>query len=298
MENKTVLIVGMGFGNAVYVPIYQHLGFKIVTVDAYKEADFKTVHDAVNTNQLFNVVHICTPNYTHEELTKIIAPYAEIIFVEKPGVINHVAWAELVKDHIHTTRIVMVKNNQYREDIERFKYLLSESCSVTLNWSNKNRIPHPGSWFTTKSLAFGGVSRDLIPHMLSYFTVMTNYFESNKLYVVAEQKHTLDQITTTDYGVVNPNGVFDVDDYCSFKFIDQEGVNWDITASWKDNKEDDSSITFTLRSGEVVKFDLGLCPEEAYKTMIITALENKDNDKFWKDQYEQDMWIHRQVEKI
>jgi len=298
MANKTVLIVGMGFGNAVYVPVYQQLGFDIVTVDAYKKADFKNLKEAIDTYRLFNVVHICTPNYTHEELTRAVAPYAEIVFVEKPGVTNHISWAELVNDHIDTTRIVMVKNNQYREEIERFKYLLGESKSIKLNWSNKNRIPNPGSWFTTKELAFGGVSRDLMPHMLSYFTTMTNYFDSTKLHVIAEQRYTLEQIADTDYGVVDPNGIVDVDDYCSFKFVDDQGRDWDIIASWKSNLPDDSSLSFILKSGEIVKYDLGLCPESAYKSMIVSALDNKNNDKFWKDQYEQDMWIHRQVEKI
>jgi predicted dehydrogenase len=298
MANNIVLIVGMGFGNAVYRPIYQELGFNIVTVDLYKDADFNSLDAAIKAHKLFNVVHICTPNYTHEELTRAVAPYAEIVFVEKPGVANHTDWAKLVKDHIDTTRIVMVKNNQYREEIDRFKNLLEESKSVKLNWTNQNRIPNPGSWFTTKELAFGGVSRDLIPHMLSYFTTMTNYFDSNKLHVIAEQRYTLEQITNTDYGKVDPNGIFDVDDYCSFKFVDDKGIDWDIVASWKNDQLDDSSLTFILKSGGVVKIKLGLCPESAYKSMIVSALDNKSNDKFWKEQYEQDMWIHRQVEKI
>jgi predicted dehydrogenase len=298
MSNKTALIVGLGFGNAVYVPIYQQLGFNIVTVDMQKDADFKTLSDAIDAHQLFNVVHICTPNFTHEKLAKEIAPYAEIVFVEKPGVADHIAWSDLVEEHIDTTRIVMVKNNQYRAEIEQFRNLLADSVSVNLKWTNKNRIPNPGSWFTNKELAFGGVSRDLIPHMLSYFTTLTDYFYSEKLHVLATQNYTLDQITDSDYGTVDPDGIYNVDDHCSFEFVDTNSVNWKIVSSWKNNEADDSSISFVLKSDEIVKIELGLCPEEAYKTMIITALDNKDNDKFWQQQYQQDMWIHRQVEKI
>jgi predicted dehydrogenase len=296
--NKKTLIVGMGFGNAVYVPVYQQLGFEIVTVDSTKSANFSKIEDALQEHEHFDTVHICTPNYTHEVIARTVALNSSIVFVEKPGVENHAAWANLVKEFIETTRFVMVKNNQYRQEIERFKYLLAESTKVTLNWTNRNRIPNPGSWFTTKELAFGGVSRDLMPHMLSYFTVLTDYFSSSKQHVTADQNYTLDIIDSTDYGIVDPQGIYNVDDQCSFNFIDAEGVNWNMLASWKNNKLDDSSISFVLRSGEIVKFELGLCPQSAYETMIITALDNLHNDKFWKDQYEQDMWIHRQIGPI
>lgn len=296
--NKKTLIVGMGFGNAVYVPVYQQLDFEIVTVDSTKPADFSNVEDALEKHKHFDTVHICTPNYTHEFIARTVAPYSSIVFVEKPGVENHIAWANLVQEFIETTRFIMVKNNQYREEIERFKYLFAESTKVILNWTNRNRIPNPGSWFTTKRLAFGGVSRDLMPHMLSYFTILTDYFSSNKQHVTANQNYTLDSIDSTDYGTVDPQGIYDVDDQCSFKFIDAKGVSWNMLASWKNNKSDDSSISFVLHSGDIVKFELGLCPESAYKTMIVTAIDNLNNDKFWKDQYEQDMWIHRQIGPI
>jgi len=296
--NKKVLIVGMGFGNAVYVPVYQQLGFDIVTVDAYKDADFDNIESAIDVNKFFNTVHICTPNHTHEELARKVAPYAEIIFVEKPGVKDQLAWAKLTTDFIDTTRIIMVKNNQYREEIERFKFLLQRSKKVIINWTNKNRIPNPGSWFTTKEFAFGGVSRDLMPHLLSYFTVMTDYFNSTKKYASANQHYTLESITDSDYGVVDPSGTYNVDDFCYFNFLDTNDTDWEMTSSWKNNEPDDSSISFVLNTNEIVKFKLGLCPESAYKTMIVTALENLKNDKFWKDQYEQDMWIHRQVQPI
>jgi hypothetical protein len=32
--------------------------------------------------------------------------------------------------------------------------------------------------------------------------------------------------------------------------------------------------------------------------MIKTAVANKDNDIFWKDQFKQDFWIHKQIETL
>lgn len=295
MTNKKTLIVGMGFGQAVYVPIYTELGFDIVTVDPIKPAQFASVQEALRAHDYFDTVHVCTPNHTHEAVTRTVAAYAGIVFVEKPGFSDHVAWADMVKDFIYTTRIMMVKNNQYRDEMANFQNLLAQSHSVLLNWKNQHRIPNPGSWFTTKELSFGGVSRDLMPHLLSYFTEMADYIGANKLYVSAEQSVQLADITHTDYGAVDHSGVYDVDDYCNFKFLDVNGVKWQITASWHGSDSDDSSITFKLRNGQSLRFELGLCPESAYKSMICAAIHNQNNDEFWKKQYEQDMWIHRQV---
>lgn len=290
------LIVGLGFGRAVYQPVLSRLGYNVITVDLKGNADFTTIAEAVASCGHFDITHICTPNHTHNELARQAAPHSKIVFVEKPGVANHTQWHDLIKDF--DARITMVKNNQYRDDIERFKYFANESFKIVVRWDSKNRVPNPGSWFTNKKYAFGGVSRDLIPHMLSYYTVMTDYINGSKNRVVAAQNHDLSSIETTDYGVVDKNGVYDVDDFCMFEFIDNEGIEWILTANWKNDIADDSSITFFMNRGDPVTFNLGLCPEAAYEKMIVTATENLNNDKFWKSQYEQDMWIHRQIEQI
>ena len=162
------LIVGMGFGNAVYRPVLESLGHKVVTVDTDKTADFKTIQDAVDKFKFFDTVNICTPNFTHEVLTKEIARHARLVFVEKPGVIDAKCWQCLVED-FPNTRIVMVKNNQFRKEISYYQTLAEKSKNIRVVWNNHNRVPNPGSWFTTKSLAFGGVSRDLMPHAMSYY---------------------------------------------------------------------------------------------------------------------------------
>ena len=45
-----------------------------------------------------------------------------------------------------------------------------------------------------------------------------------------------------------------------------------------------------------VRHELGLCPGEAYKAMIQKAMSNLNNNTFWQDQLEQDIWIHEQIE--
>lgn len=293
---KTSLVVGMGIGN-LYASVLDELGHGVVTVDSdpNKGADFTSVDDAIATCRLFDTVHICTPNFTHIKIARKLAACSRIVFIEKPGVATSDAWQQLVIDY-PKTRFMMVKNNQFRDEISQFKELAKKSKTVYLKWNNCNRIPSPGSWFTDKSLAFGGVSRDLIPHMLSYYCVLTDYTKGNKLYANAVQRNELKDIDSTDYGIINYDGVYNVDDFCEIEFLNGH-TKYILTANWRTLSPSDIGISFDV-NGETIKFELGLCPESAYKQMIYEAVENLSNDAFWQEQFEQDMWIHKQIENL
>ena len=62
--------------------------------------------------------------------------------------------------------------------------------------------------------------------------------------------------------------------------------------------EEDSSIEFIMQDNSIERFELGWCPEEAYHNMIVSALDNADNSKFWLEQYDIDTWIHERIEKL
>lgn len=287
------LIVGMGIGQ-LYHSVFNSLGYTVdsVDIDPSKNATFKSVEEVVDN---YDIAVVCTPNYTHEVIARTIAKKCKIVLVDKPGVVDSKSWQCLVED-FPNTRFMMVKNNQYRDEISEFQRLVGSSKRIHVIWNNKNRIPHPGSWFTTKDLAFGGVSRDLIPHMLSYYTCLTNYKSGTRIFASAVQRHELKNITSTDYGNVNPNGVYNVDDFAELEYY--SGVTkWILSANWKDDKSDDVYISFSSNNS-AIKHSLGLCPESAYKKMIETAVKNLNNNEFWNEQFEQDIWIHKQMEKL
>jgi predicted dehydrogenase len=283
------LIVGLGFGKAVYKPIYENLGWDIVTVDSINpEANFKFISEVKGK---FNVAHICTPNFTHYELADAAAKISKIVFVEKPGVKTAAQWQQLL-DNNPKTRIVMTKNNQYRDNIMDMARSAAENPdeNVNIDWVNKNRVPNPGSWFTTKELAFGGVSRDLMPHMLSIYQMLNpNWLEDKATFSRTYQNWGLSQIDTTDYGVVNKQGTYDVDDACTFEF-----GRFHLYANWRSVTKDEQVGVTT----SVAKYPLGLCPVEAYERMIKTAIKNQSTDKFWEQQKEMDLWIHQQLELV
>lgn len=294
-KKKISIVVGMGIGE-LYKQVLTDLGHYVVTVDSNPErsADFPSVEFAIHVCRDFDTAHICTPNFTHEELARKLANKSKIVLIEKPGVINSTAWINLIKD-FPNTRFYMVKNNQYREEMETFKDLYSKSKSVSVCWKRKNCIPNPGSWFTTKSQAYGGVSRDLIPHMLSYYTAMEDFELGKTIFANSQQRHNLESIKDTEYGIVNREGTYDVDDFCE---ITLEGkLPWSLVADWKSDSDDNSSINFDTGI-EKISFNLGWCPEYAYKKMIQDLIINLNNNDFWIQQNKQDVFIHKQIETL
>lgn len=285
------LVIGLGIGQ-LYKSVLEELGYAVDTVDFSPDKN-PTYKNTKEISKQYDIAVICTPNFTHESIAKEIAKYCKIILVEKPGVVSSSAWKSLIEDH-PDNRIMMVKNNQYRKEINEFRRITTSSTDVCITWNNRNRIPNPGSWFTTKHLSFGGVSRDLLPHMLSYYTVLTDYTAGSKIASVSKQNHNLETIDSTDYGVVNKKGTYDVDDFIELKFSNNQ-QNWKLSADWKDNKSDDVYISFSNKLSSV-KHALGLCPESAYKEMIKTTVNNLNNKDFWTSQFEQDYWIHQQIE--
>jgi predicted dehydrogenase len=293
--SKRSLVVGMGIGQ-LYKTVLEKLGHEVITVDSdiSKGAMLPTVESAILSHAPFDTVHICTPNFTHEVIARTVARVSKIVFIEKPGLIDSKCWQCLVED-FPETRFMMVKNNMWRNNIADLLEKANHAKQVHIRWVRKNCIPSPGSWFTTRKLAFGGVSRDLMPHLLSLYIAMNpNWRKETVTGKHSLQLHNLESIDSTEYGTVNPNGTYDVDDRCHLLF----GSKWTLVADWRTMKEEDSSIIFIMKDTSVQRFELGWCPEEAYHNMIVDAVSNLNNDVYWKNQFEQDFWIHEKIEKL
>jgi len=290
------LVVGLGIGK-LYVDVLTQLGADVVTVDLdeSKNPNFTNFLEACNSNK-FDTVHICTPNFTHEDLfydyLKSNPNPNSIVFVEKPGFKTAQRWQKASESNV---RLMMVKNNQYRSNIKDMCKDAENSKYIRLNWINFNRVPNPGSWFTTKNLSWGGVSRDLVPHLLSYLPMFfpKNYRDCSITRNLVSQRSNLEDLVSSDYGNVNPSGTYNVDDYCALE-LNLTSTRMLIIADWRSMREDNVSIEIDGGSNYL----LGLCPEEAYTTMIKNALENRDNNNFWFEQRIQDIWIHKILETL
>lgn len=292
---KTVLVVGLGMGQQ-YRDWLTEEGHTVHTVDIdeTKKPTFTSI-DQARGHTHYDIVYIGTPNSTHETLCRKIADYAKIVLVEKPGVESPERWASLLAD-FPSTKIMMVKNNQWRDEIPQWRELYKKANSIDVMWHNHNRIPWPGTWFTDKSRAFGGVSRDLMPHLLSYVCAISDTWRESKVVdQTASQDYQLADISDTEYGTVNAGGVLDVDTRARM-VIDDTRVWWQLSAIWKHDGADRSEIVFNMADGTKEVFELGLCPKEAYVKMINAAIEGLEKQNFFfENQLVQDRWIHQQV---
>ena len=103
------------------------------------------------------------------------------------------------------------------------------------------------------------------------------------------QKWKLEDLTGSDYGAVNVEGVYDVCDYATEKWLLNDKTIVEVSASWKEGIDDQSIVVQTTDSS--YKWDFGLCPAEAYGTMI----EDGQTDDY--DVHRNiDTWIHKHLE--
>tara|TARA_R110000796_G_scaffold60233_4_gene139128 strand:- start:322 stop:1221 length:900 start_codon:yes stop_codon:yes gene_type:complete len=291
------LVIGMGIGQ-LYKSILTAEGHTVVTVDQdpAKGADYTDVAVAITEHVFFDTAHVCTPNFTHVAVCDQVAPFSRIVFVEKPGAATANEWISLIERHPRTC-ITMVKNNQWRTDFFSLAHSAKKSSVIRLNWINKNRVPNAGSWFTNKELSYGGVSRDLLPHLLSFVSAFdVDFSNATVTHKHSEQRWTLDTLTDTDYGTVNKLGIYDVDDRAELTLTNNDKT-YILVADWRDNVEDNRSLTFEMKDSSR-RYELGLCPEDAYLNMILTCVKNLNNTVFWQQQFKHDVWIHDMMELL
>lgn len=274
---KRILVIGLGMGNT-YTRILKEMNHEVLTfdIDSSKNPTFSTIESLITfceKSQGFDMVVVSTPNYLHDMYVQLMMQYCSLFLVDKPGFATSEQW-KFLNDEVD---IIMIKNNLYRDEF----LSLGKIDRLDIIWANRNRIPNPGSWFTDKERAFGGVSRDLLPHLLSiYLSIFPNDLP---IETRIKQQYTLEDIDSTDYGIVNKNGIYDVDDQCMVTF-----PNGKLFCSWKGTVEKD---TFRMNN-----IELGLCPEIAYAKMFADILRFDDNVFEWNKRL--DLKIHEIIEKI
>lgn len=274
---KALLAGYGGIGSNVYFPELDKLGYTVDILDKHALVDYTDVDEIKGS---YDLAIVCTPNHTHEPIARKLASLGtRQIFIEKPGVANSANWYDMCETY-KDTQFHLVKNNLYRKNYGSIFELMNKNTviGIDINWLNKNRIPNPGSWFTNYEQAFGGVSHDLMPHLYCFAikllgqekVLKTEFFQG------CYQRWALSNIKNTDYGIVDSDGIFDVDDI-SQAAANINGISLRMTASWKEGY-DKQSITLFLKNGETYEWDFGLCPSEAYGLMLQDTKDSRDLD--------------------
>jgi len=301
--NKAIVVGLGGIGKNVYVPQLKKLGYDVQTVDPdprVTTATYGTVND-ISKDREYDIAVICCPNIHHLNAILELSDVCKTILVEKPGLANTAAWNRTVSrfpDH----KIVLVKNNLYRHRIHDDLGTMFDPdhvAKVEITWFNKDRIPNPGSWFTTKEQAFGGVTHDLFPHLYCFMYILFPLFQILKVKptVLSMQRWNLDTLgESTDYGTINKDGTYDVCDYAEAHYLIDD-IPITLAASWKEGY-DKQDITIYYKDGSTFNWNFGLCPDEAYGEMIKAVMEDRFMQTEAIHQIEErfDEWIHQQLE--
>ena len=268
MVHKTVCVVGLGIGK-LYVDACKRLEWTVITVDqnATLSADYLSVDDIPDNIQI-DMGIVCTPNYTHLRVARQLGyKHAINIVVEKPGFFCLGDWLGFQQQY-PISRLWMVKNNQFRTLFEDLQGKQIEK--IQLLWLNKNRIPGAGSWFTDKYKSYGGVSRDLMPHLISVAQrSLGRCIASDDFVAQFHQQYEIKQLQNdSTYGNYNADGIYDVDD-CAYFSSKVDDVPIECFASWKlDIDTDVVEWRFKIKGGANLTYGVGLCPESAYETML------------------------------
>lgn len=197
MSNQIkVAFVGLGWvSREVWLPIFSSLPDVCVTgiYDVAEEAIKLTQkkHPSVpvytNVNAIINakpdLVLIATPNKFHIEYAELFLKNNISILIEKPICLNLAEYHRLNNLVKNSSAICFPSSaSKFREDIFYLTNLLSNGeygpiNSLQLEWVRSSGIPKPGSWFTEKSLAGGGVGYDLGWHVLDVGYSLLDYPE-------------------------------------------------------------------------------------------------------------------------
>lgn len=226
--------------------------------------------DMINDIEL-DLIHICTPNYLHSEISVACLNKDINVFCEKPDAVSVeevLKMSEAAKKS--KGKLMVMRNNRHvkvskqlkeRIDNGEFGELYTGRCG----WIRKRGIPGRGGWFTTKSMSGGGPLIDLGVHMIDLAIYLMGNPKpisvTGSIYQkFSDNKDESDSKHST-FGQVDENGINDVEDLAIGFIKFDNGASLQIEFSWASNIEKETN--FVELRGEKKGF---LWEDRTYKT--------------------------------
>lgn len=169
-----MLIIGTGWiARAGYKSACTRLGWRLESFDtgddpAGRDALRHALELARANSRALCVV--ATPNATHLPLARAFLETGCRVLVEKPACLPAEA-AIGAAPLLPVERLFVSTPFRWRPDVARLveavgQGAVGEICALAMSWRRRSGIPRPGSWYTSRALAGGGVLTDLGPHLL------------------------------------------------------------------------------------------------------------------------------------
>lgn len=191
-----------------------------------------------------DAVIITTPNVYHAPIAMDAMSAGKHVLCEKPMASTLQMAQEMVRVQQETNRVLMIAlNNRFRPQTQWMRELIDNNelgtvYHVKTGWMRRAGIPGWGGWFTTKETSGGGPLIDLGVHMLDLALWLMGNPEPIAVSGVTYSTFG-DQAgkEVRTWNVVNPNGLFDVEDLASAFIRFANGSTLTLDVSWAANIE-------------------------------------------------------------
>ncbi len=239
-------------------PFEARIGYPVEKYTDYREMLKKAKPD---------VVHVCTPNCVHAEITIAALESGANVLCEKPDAMT-AKEAEAMKnarDKSGKTLMVM-RNNRFLDASDVVRALIKDGKTGELytgrcGWIRRRGIPGAGGWFTTKAQSGGGPLIDLGVHFID---LAIHFMGAPKPVAVSGCTYckfagsTISDSVHSQFGEKIENGTFDVEDLAIGFIRFEDGRSLQIEFSWASNIEAEKN--FVELRGE--KLGLTICNDQ------------------------------------
>jgi predicted dehydrogenase len=204
----------------------------------YHVPDVYTDYQEMIRREEIDAVIVCVPNYLHAPVTLAALAAGKHVLCEKP-MATSVEQAEAMAETARRTgNVLMVAhNNRFRGTSLKLKQMMEQGAlghvyHAKAGWVRRKGIPGWGSWFTQREFAGGGALIDIGVHVLDLALWLLGYPRPVSVYGKTYAHFGTERKALSPYGVIQPNGTFDVEDFATALITFDNGATLALDAGW------------------------------------------------------------------
>jgi predicted dehydrogenase len=290
-------VIGAGWMVKYHAAGFRAAGAEIVAVadpapgaaaKAAKDWDIGKVFESVDAMLAeapeLDAVSIIVPNKFHAPLALQCLKAGKHVFCEKPPGLNAGEVAEMIKVAEESGKTLMFNfNNRARPESQAMKKYVDDGTVGKINsaqakWIRRTGIPGFGGWFTTKAMAGGGATIDLL-HMIDLALYFMGYPEPTHVLANTFNDHITDPGFKGPWGIPDrEGGTTDVENAVHGFVTFKTGQVLTLQVSWAEMvKREEVSVVFqgTKAGGKVERlFGLDGLDDTAIDTCELYVQEN------------------------
>lgn len=293
-------VIGAGWMVKYHAEGFRSAGAEIAAVadpapgaaaKAAKEWDiprvFESVDEMLASVSDLDAVSIIVPNKFHAPLALQCLRAGKHVFCEKPPGLNAAEVAEMVAVAKETGKTLMFNfNNRARPESQAMKGYVDDGTVGKINsaqakWIRRTGIPGFGGWFTTKAMAGGGATIDLL-HMIDLALYLMGYPEPAHVLANTFNDHITDPGFKGPWGIPDrEGGTTDVENAVHGFVTFKTGQVLTLQVSWAEMvKREEVSVVFQgVKAGGKVErlFGRDGLDETAIDTCELYVQENANS---------------------